>query len=41
MGDYPLLNLGGGLGIAYTADEEPPSIEDYVEALLQRARPRA
>src|SRR5919107_1817591 len=37
MGDWPLLNLGGGLGIAYTADEHPPSIEDYVEALLRHA----
>jgi diaminopimelate decarboxylase len=37
MGDWPLLNLGGGLGIAYTADDEPPSIEDYVDALLRRA----
>ena len=37
MGDYPLLNLGGGLGIAYTADETPPSIEDYVDALLRHA----
>jgi diaminopimelate decarboxylase len=37
MGDYPLLNLGGGLGIAYTADEQAPSIEDYVEALLRHA----
>jgi diaminopimelate decarboxylase len=37
MGDWPLLNLGGGLGIAYTADDEPPSIDEYVEALLRRA----
>src|SRR5919107_1168962 len=37
MGDWPLLNLGGGLGIAYTADEHPPSIEDYVDALLRHA----
>jgi diaminopimelate decarboxylase len=37
MGEWPLLNLGGGLGIAYTRDDEPPSIEDYVEALLRRA----
>jgi diaminopimelate decarboxylase len=35
MGDYPLLNLGGGLGVAYTADESAPSIEDYVDALLR------
>ena len=25
-------NLGGGLGIAYGAHDEPPSIEDYVDA---------
>src|SRR5436190_4852421 len=37
IGDWPLLNLGGGLGIAYTADQEPPAIEDYVEALLRGA----
>jgi len=37
MGDWPLLNLGGGLGIAYTADEHPPSIEEYADALLRRA----
>ena len=37
IGDWPLLNLGGGLGIAYTADDDPPSIEDYVDALLRRA----
>jgi len=37
MGDYPLLNLGGGLGIAYMADEHPPSIEQYADALLSGA----
>ena len=37
MGDWPLLNLGGGLGIAYTRDERPPSIEEYVDALLRHA----
>jgi len=26
-----LINVGGGLGIAYTGDDEPPSIDDYVE----------
>jgi diaminopimelate decarboxylase len=25
-----LLNVGGGLGIAYTEEDEPPSIDDYV-----------
>src|SRR4051794_3714706 len=37
MGDYPLVNLGGGLGIAYTEDDRPPSIEAYVETLLRGA----
>jgi diaminopimelate decarboxylase len=37
LGEWPLLNLGGGLGIAYTAEDAPPSIEDYVQALLRRA----
>jgi diaminopimelate decarboxylase len=37
MGDYPLLNLGGGLAVAYTADQEPPSIEDYVDTLVRNA----
>ncbi|MFN2616324.1 MAG: diaminopimelate decarboxylase [Thermoleophilaceae bacterium] len=37
MGSWPLLNLGGGLGIAYTAEDEPPSIEDYADALLRGA----
>ncbi|HEX8743058.1 MAG TPA: diaminopimelate decarboxylase [Thermoleophilaceae bacterium] len=36
-GDYPLLNLGGGLGIAYTRDQYPPSIEEYVETLVRSA----
>jgi diaminopimelate decarboxylase len=35
LGQYPLLNLGGGLGIAYTAEDRPPSIEDYVDALVR------
>jgi diaminopimelate decarboxylase len=37
MGDYPLLNLGGGLGIAYTYDQEPPRIDDYVETMMRGA----
>jgi diaminopimelate decarboxylase len=37
MGDWPLLNLGGGLGIAYTTADRPPSIEEYVDALLRHA----
>jgi diaminopimelate decarboxylase len=32
LGDFPVYNLGGGLGVAYTSTDEPPSIESYVEA---------
>jgi diaminopimelate decarboxylase len=41
LGEWPLLNLGGGLGIAYTREERPPPIEDYVDALLSHAPPGA
>jgi diaminopimelate decarboxylase len=37
LGDYPKLNLGGGLGIAYTHEDAPPVIDDYVEALVKHA----
>jgi diaminopimelate decarboxylase len=30
-----LLNVGGGLGIAYLDADEPPSIEDYVEVKVE------
>jgi diaminopimelate decarboxylase len=30
-----LLNVGGGLGIAYLDDDEPPSIDDYVEVKVR------
>jgi diaminopimelate decarboxylase len=32
LGDFGTYNLGGGLGVAYTADHEPPRIADYVAA---------
>jgi diaminopimelate decarboxylase len=37
LGEWPLLNLGGGLGIAYTAADRPPAIDEYVDALVRRA----
>ena len=37
IGDWPLVNLGGGLGIAYTTEDSAPSIEEYVDALLRHA----
>jgi diaminopimelate decarboxylase len=33
--DCHLLNVGGGLGIAYTAEEEPASIEDYADVKVR------
>jgi diaminopimelate decarboxylase len=33
--DCRILNVGGGLGIAYTADDEPPSIADYVDVKVR------
>ena len=38
LGDFPVWDLGGGLGVRYTADQpEPPSIESYVDALVVAA----
>jgi diaminopimelate decarboxylase len=31
LGDFRTYNMGGGLGVAYTADQVAPEIEDYVE----------
>jgi diaminopimelate decarboxylase len=33
-----LLNVGGGLGIAYLDTDEPPSIEDYVDVKVRGVR---
>jgi diaminopimelate decarboxylase len=33
--DCRLLNVGGGLGIAYTSEDEPASIEDYVDVKVR------
>jgi diaminopimelate decarboxylase len=37
LGDFPVYNLGGGLGVAYTADQHPPSIEDFVQVQVDAA----
>ena len=37
LGDFGTYNLGGGLGVAYTADQEPPRIGDYVAAKVDTA----
>jgi diaminopimelate decarboxylase len=33
-----LLNVGGGLGIAYTAEDEPAPIEEYVDVKVRAVR---
>jgi diaminopimelate decarboxylase len=39
LGDFPVWDLGGGLGVRYTEDQPaPPSVEEYVGALLGAAR---
>jgi diaminopimelate decarboxylase len=39
LGEFPVWDLGGGLGIRYTAeDPAPPSIEEYVAAISSAAR---
>jgi diaminopimelate decarboxylase len=37
LGDFPVYDLGGGLGVAYTASDEPPAIEDFVDTLVTAA----
>jgi len=37
LGDFPVYNFGGGLGVAYTAAQHPPAVEDYVEAIISTA----
>jgi len=34
LGDFPVWDLGGGLGVAYTRDIVPPTIEEYVAATV-------
>jgi diaminopimelate decarboxylase len=37
LGEFPVYNLGGGLGVAYTADQQPPSIEEFVTMQVDSA----
>jgi diaminopimelate decarboxylase len=34
LGDFPVYNVGGGLGVAYTSSDQPPAIVDYVETIV-------
>jgi diaminopimelate decarboxylase len=35
LGDFEVYNLGGGLGVAYTADQHPPGPEAYVDEIVR------
>ncbi len=35
---FTTWDLGGGLGVAYTAEQRPPTIEEYVGTLVEAAR---
>jgi diaminopimelate decarboxylase len=34
LGEFPVYNVGGGLGVAYTAADRPPAVVDYVDAVV-------
>jgi diaminopimelate decarboxylase len=34
LGDFPVYNVGGGLGVAYTSAQHPPSLTEYVETIV-------
>ena len=38
LGEFPVYDLGGGLGARYTWTDRPPSIPDYLDALIGAAR---
>jgi diaminopimelate decarboxylase len=38
LGTFEVYDLGGGLGVRYTYDERPPSLDEYAEAMVTRAR---
>jgi diaminopimelate decarboxylase len=37
LGSFPVYDLGGGLGVAYSPAQEPPTIEAYVGSLVAAA----
>lgn len=38
LGEFAVYDLGGGLGVRYTYEDSPPSIEEYLDALIDTAR---
>jgi diaminopimelate decarboxylase len=40
LGEFEVYDLGGGLGARYTFDDDPPSVGEYLDALVGAARER-
>lgn len=38
LGEFPVYDLGGGLGARYTWADDPPSVADYLDALVGAAK---
>jgi diaminopimelate decarboxylase len=38
LGTFEVYDLGGGLGVGYTYDEHPPSLDAYADAMVGQAR---
>lgn len=38
VGEFPVYDLGGGLGVRYSYGDEPPSVGRYLDALADAAR---
>jgi diaminopimelate decarboxylase len=38
LGEFPIYDLGGGLGARYTYDDDPPTVGEYLDALIGAAR---
>jgi diaminopimelate decarboxylase len=37
LGDFPVYSVGGGLGVAYTGSQHPPSLTDYLDVIIGAA----
>ena len=38
LGEFPIYDLGGGLGARYTWSDQPPAVADYLDVLVAAAR---
>jgi diaminopimelate decarboxylase len=38
LGDFPVYDVGGGLGVRYTRDDDAPDVEQYLDAITSAAR---